>query len=67
MSVESTIPITRGDAVAVILKYLPDANESELAAALFELIGRRRHRDFVVVQNYDETGWGKPYCDGELD
>ena len=56
MGANSTLDITRNDALAEMMKHLLRATDEELEEALYELAGRRNLYNFRIVESYSEQG-----------
>lgn len=52
MGKDSTMDITRADAMAELLRHLPDASDDELSQALYAVVGDRHCRNFNIVADY---------------
>ena len=66
MSANSTMDITREDALREIVSHLFDATNKEIADLLYELVGRQRLYNFCIVSSYTGDGEGLEYQKGML-
>jgi hypothetical protein len=52
MGADSTLDITREDALKEIARHLETASDEEIANALYELVGHRLMYNFWMVKEY---------------
>lgn len=64
MSVNTTLYITRGDALALIVRSIVGLSDSKIEDLCYELYGIGQFYNFIIVDEYKpehgERNWNKP-------